>query len=199
MLAPNYDIICYLVNQYYKWWVACDLCITQNYCVSNNHMHQSTWPIRFLRGRSTCRCFTCLVLHELWTKFWNITLLKIILFSPTLSLAPACTHKHEIIPFHNTMPTNLLITYILLPCLCLISFHYFSYLFSIRNLWPPCLRIIAHDVYDLRFVHSFYTWKDKKIIFPTQQVSWLTKIWVVRDHRNKIVFQHSQKCNISFS
>jgi hypothetical protein len=66
-----------------KRWVTYDLCITWNYCIPSNPRRQSTWPIRFLRGRSTCRCITSLALHELWTKFWNVTLLKIKLLSPT--------------------------------------------------------------------------------------------------------------------
>jgi hypothetical protein len=75
--------------QYYKWWVGYDLCVTRNYCVLSSTRRQSTWPIRFLRGRSSYRCVTCLTLHELWTKFWNAMLLKIILFSPMSSLTPA--------------------------------------------------------------------------------------------------------------
>jgi hypothetical protein len=42
-------------------------------------------------------------------------------FHKTSSLALAYTHKHEIILFHNTLMTNLSITYIFLPCLCLVS------------------------------------------------------------------------------
>jgi hypothetical protein len=60
-------------------------------------------------------------LHEFWTKFWNVTFLKIILFSPTSSLAPACTRKHELIPIHNALTINLSIKYISLSCLCSIT------------------------------------------------------------------------------
>jgi hypothetical protein len=42
-------------------------------------------------------------------------------FHKMSSLALVCTHKHEIIPFHNTLMTNISITYVSLPCLCLIS------------------------------------------------------------------------------
>jgi hypothetical protein len=42
-------------------------------------------------------------------------------FHKTSSLALACTHIHEIITFHNTLMTNLSITYISLPCLCPIN------------------------------------------------------------------------------
>jgi hypothetical protein len=73
-------------------------------------------------GRSTYMCIIWLALHKLWTKFWNETLLKIILFSFTSSLSFTCTHKYEIILFHNTLTINFSIAYILLSCLCLISF-----------------------------------------------------------------------------
>jgi hypothetical protein len=33
--------------------------------VSNNPRCQFIWPITFLKGRSTCRCVTCLPIHEL--------------------------------------------------------------------------------------------------------------------------------------
>jgi hypothetical protein len=46
---------------------------------------------------------------------------NILFLKTTLSLAPACTHKHKIISFHNTLMTNLSITYISLLCVCLIS------------------------------------------------------------------------------
>jgi hypothetical protein len=70
---------------------------------------------------STYMCVTCLVLHKLWTKFRNITHLILIFFSPTGVLALVCTHKHEIIPFHNTLMIILLIMYIYFSCLSLIS------------------------------------------------------------------------------
>jgi hypothetical protein len=44
----------------------------------------------------------------------------------TSSVAPACIYKHEIILFHNTLMTKNLITYISLPCLCLISLFIFN-------------------------------------------------------------------------
>jgi hypothetical protein len=55
-----------------------------------------------LGRRSTCKCVTRPALHEFWTMFWNVTFLKILLFSPTSRLAPACTRRHKIFPFHNT-------------------------------------------------------------------------------------------------
>jgi hypothetical protein len=102
--------------QYYKEWVAYNICVT-NYYLLSNPRHQSTLPNRVLRGRSTCRCVTRSALYEFWTKFCNITLLKIIIFSHTSSPTPACTYKHMIISFHNQLSINLSITYISLPCL----------------------------------------------------------------------------------
>jgi hypothetical protein len=93
----------YRIYQYNKGWVACDLCVTQNYCLPSNPRHQSTLPIRIWRGRSTYRCVTSPALH----KFWNITLLKIIIFSPMSSLASVCTHEHELMPFHSALMINL--------------------------------------------------------------------------------------------
>jgi hypothetical protein len=49
-------------------------------------------------------------------------------FHKMSSLASACTHRHKIILFHNTLMINLSITYIFFPCLCLISF-FLSHLF----------------------------------------------------------------------
>jgi hypothetical protein len=79
-----------------------------------------------------------------------------------------------------------------------ITFIYFPYLFPIQSLEPPCLQINAQDVYDLQFGHSLYACKHKKIIFLMQSASWSTKIGVIRNYRNKIIFQYPQKCNISF-
>jgi hypothetical protein len=66
-------------------------------------------------------------------------------FHKTSSVAPACIHKHEIIPFYNTLMTNFSITYISLPCLCLISLFIFilskSHLFNSHIFLPPCLHI----------------------------------------------------------
>jgi hypothetical protein len=53
-------------------------------------------------------------------------------FHKTLSIAPPYTHKHEIIPFNNTLMTNPSITYIFLSCLCLISLF-------LSNLSKSCL------------------------------------------------------------
>jgi hypothetical protein len=103
---------------------------------------------------STYRCVTCLALHKIWTKFWNVTHLILILFSPTLVLALTCTHKHEIISFYNTLTT-------------------------IWSLGSTYLQINAQDAYDLRFGRSSYAWKDKEIRFPTQPVRWSTKIGVM--------------------
>jgi hypothetical protein len=123
-------------NQYYKGRVACDLCVTQNYCVPNNPMRQSTWPMRFLRGRSTCRCITSLALHKLWTKFWNVMLQKIIFFSPMSGLAPACTQRHEIIRFHNVLLTNVS-SFNHKYFLIMIVFNYLSNMnISLPCLWP---------------------------------------------------------------
>jgi hypothetical protein len=123
-----------MLYQYYKWWVACDLYVSQNYCVPNNSRRQSNWPIRFSRGRSTYRCITSLSLHELWTKFWNVTLPKIILFSTTSGLMPACAHIHEIISFHNALTMNL----------SSFNHEYFLIMFvsnylSITDISVPCL------------------------------------------------------------
>jgi hypothetical protein len=68
---------------------------------------------RFYMG-STHRCITRPVLHLFWTKFWNVTLLKIILFSPVSNLAPTCTHRYEIIPFHKLLRQD--IQWIIFPC-----------------------------------------------------------------------------------
>jgi hypothetical protein len=72
-----------------------------------------------------------------------------------------------------------------------ITFIYFPYLFLIRNTGPPYLQINAKDTYDLRFGCYLYAWKDMEIIFPTQLVSWSTKIRVVCNHQNKVVFQYT--------
>jgi hypothetical protein len=37
------------IYQYYKGWVARDLCVSQNYCLPNNPRCQSTWPIEDFR------------------------------------------------------------------------------------------------------------------------------------------------------
>jgi hypothetical protein len=61
-----------------------------------------------------------------WAKFWNVTHLILILFLLTLVLAPACTHKYEIILFYNTLAIILLITYIYFSYFCLISLFLFN-------------------------------------------------------------------------
>jgi hypothetical protein len=50
-----------------------------------------------------------------------------------------------------------------------------------RDPESPCLQIDAQDVYNLRFECSSYAWKDKEISFPTQPVSWSTKIGVTHN------------------
>jgi hypothetical protein len=102
----------FFIYQNYKGWVYCDICVTQNYCLLSNHRRQSHWRITFWRERSTCRCVTILALHEFRTKFWNVMLLKIILFSSMSSLASAYTCKHELILFYNALMINLSIKYI---------------------------------------------------------------------------------------
>jgi hypothetical protein len=79
-----------------------------------------------------------------------------------------------------------------------ITFIYFTYLFPIRSLGPHCLQINAQHVYNLQFGRSLYAWKDKELIFQTQPVSWSSKIGVTHNHRNKIIEQYPQTCNISF-
>jgi hypothetical protein len=68
------------------------------------------------------------------------------------SLPPPCTHKHKIISLHNTLMTNISITYISLPFLCLISLFlsnlsksclFISHIFLIRSPGPHCLQINA--------------------------------------------------------
>jgi hypothetical protein len=59
-----------------------------------------------------------------------------------------------------------------------------------RGLGPSYLQINAQDAYHLWFGRSSYAWKDKEIIFPMQSVLWSTKIRVVHNCRNNIVFQN---------
>jgi hypothetical protein len=55
---------------------------------------------------------------------------------------------------------------------------------------PPCLQIDTQNVYDLRFGLSTCPWKDKKILFPMQLLTWSSKIKVDHNHQNKIIFQN---------
>jgi hypothetical protein len=55
---------------------------------------------------------------------------------------------------------------------------------------PHCIQIDAHDACDLRFRHSSYAWKVNEISFSMQPVLWSTKIGVICNCRNNIVFQN---------
>jgi hypothetical protein len=156
--------------QYYKGRVACDLCVTRKYCVPSNPRRQSTSPSRFFRVWSTCRCITCLALYELWTKFWNVTHLKIILFSPMSSLAPACIHKHEIIHFHNTLMINLLITYIFLPCLCLISLFLFNLSKSRLFTSHIYFQFRVQDHIAFKLMHRTRTTSDLDVLYMYEKI-----------------------------
>jgi hypothetical protein len=110
-----------------------------------------------------------------WTKFWNVTLLKIILFSPTLSITLACTHRHEIIPFHNLLWQD--IQWIIFPChvCCKSSFshEYFLAIDVVHTI--PLAAIKTHSCWRFRntyvetstrkkgialeFMHVFDSWK----------------------------------------
>jgi hypothetical protein len=131
----------------------------------------------------------------------------IFLFYKISSLAPPYTHKHEIIPFYNTLMTNHSITYTSLSCLCLISLFIFNLSKSRLFTSHICFQFGVYDHLAFKLMHRMRTTSNlhifymhgKEIIFPTQLVSWSTKIRVTRNHRNKIVFHYPQKCNISES
>jgi hypothetical protein len=110
------------------------------------------------------------------------------------SLTPVCTHKYEIILFHNTLTTNRSITYILLPCLYLISLF-------ISNLSKSCLftshiylQFRVQDHLAFKLMHMTHMTSDLDVlyihekIFSMQPVSWSTKIGVSHNHQNKIIF-----------
>jgi hypothetical protein len=57
-----------------------------------------------------------------------------------------------------------------------------------QSLEPPYLQIDVQDASDLWFWWSTYARKYKEITFPMPPISWLTKIGVGCNHRNKIDF-----------
>jgi hypothetical protein len=58
-----------------------------------------------------------------------------------------------------------------------------------RSIGPPHIQIDVQIAYDLRFERSTYARKAKEIKFPVELVSCLTKIGVVRNHKNSTDFQ----------
>jgi hypothetical protein len=48
-------------------------------------------------------------------------------------------------------------------------------------------KIVTHITYQLRFRRSLYGWKDKRINFPLEPVSYPNSFWVHRKHRNNEV------------
>jgi hypothetical protein len=91
-------------------------------------------------------------------------------FHKTSSLAPACTHKHEIIPFYNILMTNLLITYIYLPCVCLI-FLFLSNLSKTRLYTSHiCLQfgVQYHPAFQL--THRTRTTSDLDILYMHENI-----------------------------
>jgi hypothetical protein len=131
---------CYFTNQYYKEWVACDLCITRCYCVPCNHNRQSILSI--------CWLISALHSNAIWVQFawyqWYQSLSvavvsQVVECSVLLEQLVEClriqqsatksssrVYPHEIISFHNTLMTNHSITYSSLSCLCLISMFIFN-------------------------------------------------------------------------
>jgi hypothetical protein len=82
----------------------------------------------------------------------------------TLSLAPACTHIHKKILFHNTLMTNLSTTYIFLP-VCLISLF-------LSNLYKSCLftshicfQFGVHDQLAFKLTHKTRTTSDLDVLY----------------------------------
>jgi hypothetical protein len=118
-------------------------------------------------------------------------------FHKTSSLTLACTHKYEIIPFHNILMTNLSITYIYLPCLCLISLFISNLSKSRLFTSHTCFQFGVHDHIASKLTHMTRTIfnldvlymheKNKEIIFPTQPDSWSSKTGVSHNRRNKII------------
>jgi hypothetical protein len=65
---------------------------------------------------------------------------------------------------------------------------------STRSPGPPRIQIDVQIAYDLRFVCSTYSRKDKDITYPMAPVSCLTKIGVVRNHQNSTNFHNYFWC-----
>jgi hypothetical protein len=67
-----------------------------------------------------------------------------------------------------------------------------------RSPRPLCLQIDAHDMYDLRFGRSSYSWKDKEIRLPTQLVSCPTKIGVTCNYQKRLFSRTFLVCHNLF-
>jgi hypothetical protein len=151
------------------------LCHSELLCTQQSKSLIKTLPSRFFGVWSTYRCVTCLALYKLWTKFYNVMHLILIVFSSMSVLPPACIYKHEIILFHNTLTTILLIMCIYFPCLCLISLFLSNLSKSHLFTSHICFQFRVHehhafklmpDMYDLWFECSSYAWKNKETNFP---------------------------------
>jgi hypothetical protein len=57
-----------------------------------------------------------------------------------------------------------------------------------RSSGPPRIQIDVKIAYDLRFGRSTYARKAKEVTFPMEQVSYPTKIRVIRNHQNNTDF-----------
>jgi hypothetical protein len=85
-------------------------------------------------------------------------------FHKMLSLAPTCTHKHEIIQFHNILMTNLSIMCTYLPCVCVISFFYSN--FSKSHLFTShiCFQFRVQDHLAFKLTHKTHATSDLDVI-----------------------------------
>jgi hypothetical protein len=91
-------------------------------------------------------------------------------FHKTLSLAPPYTHKHEIIPFHNTLITNISITYISLPCLCLISLFISNLSKSHLFTSHICFKFRVQDNIDYKLMHMTCTPSNLDLLYMHKNI-----------------------------
>jgi hypothetical protein len=91
-------------------------------------------------------------------------------FYKTSSLALTCTHKYEIIPFYNTLMTNLSITYISFACLCLIS--WFLYNFSKSRLFIShiCFHFKVQGHLAFKLTHAARTTSDLDDLYMHEKI-----------------------------
>jgi hypothetical protein len=81
------------------------------------------------------------------------------------SLVPVYTHKHEIIPFHNTLMTNLSITYIFLSCLCLISLFRYDLSKSRLFTFYICFQFKVQDHPAFKLMHKTRPTSDLDVLY----------------------------------